>query len=136
MINDLIERLKVNEGYSSTVYQCSEGHDTIGYGFAIKDLELSEEISTQILTEKVKTRIAHLEKTLDWYNELPPEIQSVVVEMTYQVGVSGFLKFKRAIHHLKEKEFKQASEEMLDSLWAKQTPNRAKRLAEIVWNHG
>ena len=36
----------------------------------------------------------------------------------------------------KEKEFKHASEEMLDSLWAKQTPNRANQLADIVREHG
>ena len=60
MLKSLIERLKVNEGYSSTVYDDHLGYPTIGYGFAIKDLELSEEISTLILTEKVEKRISHL----------------------------------------------------------------------------
>ena len=33
----LLERIKHHEGYRSKVYKCTEGYDTIGYGFAIKD---------------------------------------------------------------------------------------------------
>jgi lysozyme len=33
---------------------------------------------------------------------------------------------------LKERDYKKAADEMLDSRWAKQTPNRAKELAEIM----
>ena len=132
----LIERLKINEGFSSTVYQDTEGFDTIGYGFAIKDLVLTEEIASLILNERIEKRINHLEKTLKWFSDLPPEVQSVVVEMTYQLGITGFLKFKKAINHMKEKEWQLAAHEMLDSRWAKQTPNRANRLADIVREHG
>ena len=79
MIDNLIERLKSNEGFSSTVYDDHLGIPTIGYGFAIKDLVLSEKIASQILTELVEERISHLEKKLDWFNDLPPEIKSVAV---------------------------------------------------------
>ena len=61
MIAGLIERIKQNEGYSETVYKCTAGYDTIGYGFAIKDLKLSEEISTTILTELIENKLNHLE---------------------------------------------------------------------------
>ena len=43
-MKDLLERIKHHEGYRSKVYKCTEGYDTIGYGFAIKDLELEEDI--------------------------------------------------------------------------------------------
>ena len=36
----LIESIKEHEGYVGVVYKDSLGIDTIGYGFAIKDLEL------------------------------------------------------------------------------------------------
>ena len=48
------------------------------------------------------------------------------------MGVSGFSKFKNAIKHLENKDFENAAIEMLDSRWAKQTPNRAKKLSDIV----
>ena len=45
----IVKSIKYHEGFKSKVYKCSEGYDTIGYGFAIKDLELDEDIAEQIL---------------------------------------------------------------------------------------
>ena len=135
-LDGLIERLKISEGYRESVYKCTLGFDTIGYGFAIKDLRLSEEISEIILKEKVEYLMERMIDRLDWFVKMPPEVQSVCVEMAYQLGLHGFCKFKKAISHFKEKEFQLAADEMLDSLWAKQTPNRANMLAQIVREHG
>ena len=132
----LIERLKVNEGFRSSVYQCSLGFDTIGYGFAIKDLELTEKEAEHLLTNRVSQKHLHLLDNLDWYSDMPPEVQGVVLEMVYQLGFSGFKKFKKAISNMKDKNWKDAATEMLDSRWAKQTPNRANQLADIVREHG
>ena len=46
------------------------------------------------------------------------------------------MKFKNMIANMKDINWKGASDEMLDSLWAKQTPERANRLADIVREHG
>ena len=132
----LIERLKVNEGFRSRVYQCSLGFDTIGYGFAIKDLELTEKEAEYLLANRVSQKHLHLLDNLDWYSDMPPEVQGVILEMVYQLGFSGFTKFKKAISNMKSKDWKGAATEMLDSRWAKQTPNRANQLADIVREHG
>ena len=63
---------------------------------------------------------------------MPQEIKDVVIEMCYQLGVGGFSKFKKTIAYLQNQQFHDASVEMLDSLWAKQTPNRAKELSNRV----
>ena len=132
----LIERLKVNEGFRSKVYKCTEGYDTIGYGFAIKDLELTKEEASLLLANRVAQKHLYLLDKLDWYKDMPPEVEGVILEMVYQLGFSGFCKFKKAIANMKDRNWKGAADEMLDSLWAKQTPNRAKQLAEIVREHG
>ena len=132
----LIERLKVNEGFRSSVYQCSLGFDTIGYGFAIKDLELTEKEAEYLLANRVSQKHLHLLDNLDWYSDMPPEVQGVILEMVYQMGFTGFCKFKKAISNMKSKDWKAAATEMLDSRWAKQTPNRANQLADIVREHG
>ena len=44
----------------------------------------------------------------------------------------GFSRFKKTIAYLQNKQFKEASVEMLDSRWADQTPNRAKELSNRV----
>ena len=126
----LIDEIKKHEGYRSTVYQCTEGYDTIGYGFAIKDLQLSEEICDIILTEKLAKLQLDISNKFEWFDESPSLVKDVVTNMCYQLGLSGFSKFKKTIYYLETEQYEEASLECLDSLWAKQTPNRAKELSE------
>ena len=56
----------------------------------------------------------------------------ILVEMSYQLGVNGVLKFKKMWGALKNEDYTEASKQMLDSRWAIQTPNRAKKLAEMM----
>ena len=128
----LIDSIKEHEGYVPTVYKDSLGIDTIGYGFAIKDLFLNQDICDTILERKLKDLKDKIDSKFDWYKYMPPEIQDIVVEMCYQMGVYGFSRFKKTIAYLQDKKFKEASVEMLDSRWAEQTPNRAKELSERV----
>ena len=128
----LLERIKEHEGYVGVVYKDSLGIDTIGYGFAIKDLELDEDICEEILVRKLKNLDNMIKIKFSWFRYMPPQIKDVVMEMCYQLGVTGFSKFKKTIAYLQNKQWDDASEEMLDSLWAKQTPNRAKALSNIV----
>ena len=131
-MNELLNRIKEHEGFRSRVYKCTEGYDTIGYGFAIKDLYLSEGISELILKEKVTNLRLRIEKKFDWFNEVPREVQEVLLEMSYQMGVSGVSKFKNALKHMRNGEWNKAADEMLLSRWYKQTPKRAKELSEII----
>ena len=128
----LIESIKKHEGYVGVVYKDSLGIDTIGYGFAIKDLELDADVCDIILERKLKALHDMIKIKFKWYGYMPQEIKDVVIEMCYQLGVGGFSKFKKTIAYLQNQQFHDASVEMLDSLWAKQTPNRAKELSNRV----
>ena len=128
----LKESIIKNEGYVGIVYKDSLGIDTIGYGFAIKDLELDADICDIILERKLKALQDMIKIKFKWYGYMPQEIKDVVMEMCYQLGVGGFSKFKKTIAYLQNQQFHDASVEMLDSLWAKQTPNRAKELSNRV----
>lgn len=132
IMKDIIEQLKIHEGYKPTVYKCTEGVDTIGVGFAIKDLNLSEEVCELILREKLEVLEGRFESKFDWFKDSPVEVRNVMLNMAYQLGFRGFCKFKKTIGYLEDAEWEKASEEMLDSKWAKQTPNRAKELSEII----
>ena len=129
---DLIDKIKKHEGYVGVVYKDSLGIDTIGYGFAIKDLELDRDICDEILVRKLKDLKSRVENKFDWFKYMPPEIKDVVLEMCYQMGVYGFSCFKKTIAYLHNKQWKEASVEMLDSRSAQQTPNRARTLSNIV----
>jgi len=128
----VLKSIKYHEGFRSTVYKCTEGHDTIGYGFAIKDLEMDEDIAELILLRKLEKLQHRISSTFAWWNTSPKEIKQVVTNMCYQLGIAGFSKFKKTIYYLETEQYEEASVEMLNSLWAKQTPNRAKELSAEV----
>lgn len=132
MNSKLIDSIKKHEGYVGIVYKDSLGIDTIGYGFAIKDLELDEDLCEIILERKLSQLIDRINFKFQWYRYMPQEIKDIVTEMCYQLGVTGFSKFKKTIAYLQNKQWDDASVEMLDSRWAKQTPNRAKEMSERV----
>ena len=131
-MSKLIDSIKKHEGYVGIVYKDSLGIDTIGYGFAIKDLELDADICDIILERKICALIDRISNKFSWYKYMPPEIQDIVVEMCYQMGVYGFSCFRKTIAYLQDKKWEEASVEMLDSRWAEQTPNRANEMSKRV----
>jgi len=131
-MNDLLKTIKHHEGFRSRVYKCTQGYDTIGYGFAIKDLEMDEDIAEEILIRKVEKLIKRVRAKFSWLDSVPPAVQGVLVNMSYQMGLSNVCKFKKALHAMQMLQWKIAADEMLDSRWAKQTPNRAKELSDII----
>ena len=135
-MKNLIENIKESEGFVEHVYNDSLGIPTIGYGFAIKDLILDEDIAEEILLRKVKALALRVQNKFDWFNTAPDIIKEVVIEMCYQLGLGGFSKFKKTISYLEKENYLEASKEMLASKWAKQTPNRAKKLSKIVASAG
>ena len=134
MTSELLEAVKLSEGFRDRVYKCTEGYYTIGYGFAIKDLIMDEDIAEMILRRKLDSLIDKADKKFIFLKNLPVVVRDVIYEMCYQMGVTGVSKFKKTLAYLENNEFKMAAKEMLDSRWARQTPNRAKKLSEIVKN--
>ena len=135
-LNNLKEMIAKHEGYEPRVYKCSNGVDTIGYGFAIKDLFMDEEIADLILDKKIRGILARIEGNEDWdswFFDKPEPVQDILVNMIFQIGFSGVRKFKKTIRYIKDDKLLLASEEMLDSKWARSdSPNRAKELSDIL----
>ena len=122
----LIEDIKQEEGFSGTVYRCTEGFDTIGYG---SRMPITKEEAELLLEYRLKAMKAQLTGYL-YDIDIKDEAWDILFNMAYQLGVKGVLNFKNMIKALKDNDYKEASIQMLDSLWAKQTPNRAKRLSD------
>ena len=131
-LKNIIKNIKKHEGYKSTVYECTEGYDTIGYGFAIKDLVIDRDVADLILMKKLHTLLRRILIAFPWFKDIDDKAKSVVINMCYQLGIRGFSKFKKTIYYLETEQYEEASMEMLDSLWAKQTPSRAKDLSEQI----
>ena len=122
----LIEDIKQEEGFSGTVYKCTEGFDTVGYG---SRMPITKEEAELLLEYRLKAMKAQLTGYL-YDIDIKDEAWDILFNMAYQLGVKGVLNFKNMIKALKDNDYKEASIQMLDSLWAKQTPNRANRLSD------
>jgi len=136
--NDLKARIKKHEGYRDTIYKDSLGFSTIGYGHLV--------LQTDRYEKGVTYRKKDLEKVFDTdfniaksnanqlIEGLPIHHQAkcVIIEMVFQLGMGGVSKFKKMWKALKQNNYQIASEEMLDSRWAKQTPKRAEELSNVM----
>ena len=131
-LESLVDDIKKHEGFKPRVYKCTEGYDTIGYGFAIKDLIIDEDVGDLILMKKLHTLLKRILVAFPWFENIDNEAKSVVINMCYQLGITGFSKFKKTIYYLETEQYEEASHEMLDSLWHKQTPARSKELSERI----
>ena len=146
--DETIDHISKEEGYREDVYKDTEGFLTAGIGHKLTEEELKkyklgdiipkEQIS-KWFKEDTATAERGAKKIIASYSQLPKKVQTVLKSMTFQMGTTGVSKFEDMIEALNKKPFgkkeaKEASDAMLDSKWAKQTPERAKRQAKIVRN--
>ena len=62
--------------------------------------------------------------------ELDEARRGVLLSMAFQMGTEGLLGFKNTLEMVRTGRYTDAAKGMLNSLWAKQTPQRAKRHSE------
>ena len=128
-MSKLIEQLKVHEGLRLKVYKCTEQYNTIGYGRNLDTNGITkDEAETMLVNDIIKVMEALHDKGLLQDHTQPRK--DVLINMAFQMGVSGLLRFQNMILALDERNYSEAARQMLDSRWAKQTPNRANELAK------
>jgi GH24 family phage-related lysozyme (muramidase) len=147
MDRSLTEALIVrHEGRRNKVYLDSMGIPTIGIGWNLQDpesedvadffgLNLPELISgQQVLTDaqidavfnyQLSRTISEASQLLQGFPTFPDEVQAVVCDMIFNMGLTRFSQFHLMIAALNVRNWKQAAVQAGDSLWAKQVPNRA-----------
>lgn len=131
MFEDAINLIKRHEGLRFKPYRCSQGKLTIGYGFNL-DAGITQEIAEYLLKLKIDDNIRHLDAHFPWWKDQPLLVKNVFLNMTYQLGFDGFKKFKKFLSFCQNMDYQNASKEMLNSLWAKQTPLRANELSNMI----
>ncbi len=140
----LMESVKKHEGYRNKVYLDTLGKRTVGVGhlcvedFWEDDKEYDEKFLMEILAEDLQNAIKGARELKEEHSctDIDEIAQEIIVEMVFQLGKNGVSKFRNMWKALAEKNYIGASFEMLDSKWAKQTPNRAKSMAELMKSCG
>lgn len=126
-----IERTKEYEGLRLKPYTCPTGHLTIGYGHNLENGITADE-AEYILSRDLALAQMEVGVNVPWAGQLDEARQYVLVDMTFNMGISKLLTFKKFLAALKKKDYTTAAEEMLNSRWATQTKRRARELAEIM----
>ena len=131
-------RIKKNEGFRSTVYLDQLGNPTIGYGHLInlKDVffvrkKYSKRFLLKVFDNDLRKAILDFKKNYH-YKNLPDNVQEVIIEMIFQLGIRNILQFKKFNLCIKNNNFYLAALEMINSLWYQHTPKRVDRLINIL----
>ena len=124
-----ISQLKLHEGFRAKPYRCTEGYLTVGYGTNLDTRGISEDEAEELLLNDM----CRVEQSLERHGllvGLNGARCAVLINMGYQLGINGLLKFEKTLNAVEAGQFELAAKEMIDSRWAEQTPSRAKELAE------
>ena len=130
---DLLESIRKHEGFRSKPYPDPiHGWDvpTFGIGFTY----ITEEEAEYILKRRVESIKKQLTTLIFGFTSLSENIQNVLIEMAFQLGVAGLLKFRKTLAAIEKGDYEEAAKEMLDSKWARQVPRRASEMSSRVRN--
>ena len=139
--DSLKEKIKIHEGFRDTIYLDTLNKKTIGYGHLIVHEDKFVEGKAYPKEELEALFDKDFEKgwnlmvqfcEVNNLRSISDDAKEILCEMIFQMGYSGVGKFKNMIKALQNRDYTKASIEMLDSRWAKQTPNRAKELSNRV----
>lgn len=116
-------------------YADSLGYLTIGIGHLIdkrKGGKISKAASRFIFAEDLAEKVADLDRSMPWWRELPAAKQRVLINLCFQLGITGLLKFKAMLAALQAKDYATAAKQLRASALYRQTPERTERRAKIL----
>ena len=141
------QRLQMHEGLRLKPYFCTRGKQTIGVGRCLDTNPLTAEeekvvgdwkrgITKNAAFYLLRNDIARVEKecrqNIPFWKKLDDERQYALLDMAFNLGISGLLKFKKMLSYMGVGNFRQASVECLSSKYAQDVGIRAKRIAKCI----
>ena len=140
----LLQSVKKHEGYRNKVYLDTLGKRTVGVGhlcvedFWEDDKEYEEKFLMTILEHDLSDAIKGANDLMaeNGCMDMNEKAHELIIEMVFQLGKTGVSKFRNMWKALSALDYSTAAEQMLASRWAKQTPNRANGMADIMRSLG
>ena len=138
-LNKLQEQIMFEEGVKYEIYNDHLGYKTFGVGHLVRATDPENEMAVGTKVSKMRVAecfeadlyvaINDMEKFTEGM-EIDDNIKECVTEMVFQLGLPRLNKFKKFKQALLDGDIETAQAEMKDSLWYRQTTNRAERLIE------
>ena len=140
MIEQLREELVADEGCIYAVYLDHLGLKTVGIGHLCRpsEPEHSMEVGAPVSEDRV---LELFDRDMAWtfkdclrllpeFNDLPEEVRLIVANMMFNLGANRLGGFKRFLEAVGKKDWASAADEMVDSKWHRQVPERSGRLIQ------
>jgi lysozyme len=132
-MNEQFRRLlKRHEGVRSRPYMDTTGHVTIGVGRNLTDVGLRQDEIEYLLTNDIGQVYWDCEQSFSFFTSLDEVRQMVLMDMCFNLGIGGLMKFKNTLRAVEEGRYEDASVNMLRSKWATQVKGRAIELSEMM----
>ena len=138
--DQLREELAEDEGCKFEIYLDHLGLPTFGIGHLVVDgdPEHGQPVGTPVEDERVRQVFSlDIASTLDEcqvlypdFDDLPEDCQLIIANMMFNMGRPRLSKFKGMKAGVDARDWNRAADEMVDSRWHDQVPNRAKRLVK------
>jgi lysozyme len=123
--------LERDEGRRATLYSDSLGVQTFGVGHnAYKPL--SNRAIDLIFEDDTLDSIQDLDANVAWWRGMTEPRQRALCNMCFQLGWPRLRGFVKMLAALKDGDYEEAAHEAGSSQWATQTPNRAKRIIQMI----
>lgn len=132
-LKEVKQMLISDEGWVNKPYQDHLGYWTVGVGHNLQANSMPNKTVEQLLESDIaKTEAVAFQVFGTQFGEFEKGRQLAILNMIFQMGGAGFRKFKRTIKAMKDNKWEDAAEYGMQSLWAKQTPARAKRVTQML----
>ena len=124
--------ITANEGRRKYPYLCPAGKITIGIGRNLEDVGLSDKEIDFLFANDMSTARMACQSLFRRSSGIDERRHAVLLDMAFNLGLPRLAKFKNMRTAVDEGDWKRAANELLDSRYAEQVPNRARRNAEIL----
>ena len=133
-IERLYADLKRDEGMKLFPYVDTVGKISIGCGRNLSDNGISEQEAINMFNNDISKTVAELDEQIPWWRSMPEPVQRGMANMLFNMGWPRLSKFQMMLAALEDRAWEAAASEALDSTWAKQVGDRAKRISELFRN--
>jgi lysozyme len=127
--SQLSKQLKRHEDLRLKPYKCTANKITIGYGRNLEQNGITKLEAEGLLQNDIVYFFDILPNKIEFFHLLSKPRADVLVNMAFNLGVNGLLRFKKMLAAVEAGDYLTASKEMLNSKWAEQVGDRALELS-------
>lgn len=133
------KRIKAEEGFSrAPYYDPVAKKKTIGWGFNLEDPATRDILKRnggnfeKAFQERFKLAEQDAKRLIPNLDEFPASIREAAVDMAYNMGLNTYAGFHKHLEGMNTRDWRKAADELMDSKYARQLPDRSQRNYELL----